>query len=66
MDRERYCVQRMTRNVRCGVKSAGLTLCQPLPVYPEERTSTDRHDWSGSCPIGDIALSIFEELERPS
>jgi hypothetical protein len=31
------------------VNRAGLTLCQPLPVYPDQRTSSDRSGWSGSC-----------------
>jgi hypothetical protein len=26
-----------------------LTLCQPLPVIPEQRTSPDRFGWSGWC-----------------
>src|SRR6476660_4607170 len=29
--------------------SAVLTLCQPLPVYPEERTSPEQSGWSVSC-----------------
>src|SRR5450631_2198147 len=28
---------------------AALTLGQPLPVYPEQRTTSDRPGWSGSC-----------------
>lgn len=31
------------------VNRVGLTLGQPLPVYPYERTSLDRPGWSGSC-----------------
>jgi hypothetical protein len=31
------------------VKSAVSTLCQPLPVYPDQRTSSDRPSWSGWC-----------------
>src|ERR1700704_1214262 len=27
----------------------GLTLYPPLPVSPEQRTSTERSGWSGSC-----------------
>jgi hypothetical protein len=27
----------------------------PLPVYPEERTSSDRLGMSGWCPVGDTA-----------
>jgi hypothetical protein len=26
-----------------------LTVGQPLPVYPDQRTSSDRRGWSGSC-----------------
>jgi hypothetical protein len=26
-----------------------LTIDQPLPIYPDQRTSSDRPDWSGSC-----------------
>src|ERR1700688_4840119 len=29
-------------------KSAGLTLCRPLRVYPEHRTSPDRSGWPSS------------------
>ena len=29
------------------VKSVVLSLCQPLPVYPHQRTSSDRCGWSG-------------------
>jgi hypothetical protein len=28
---------------------AGLTLCLPLTVYPDQRRSSDRLGWSGSC-----------------
>jgi hypothetical protein len=35
------------------VKRVGLTVGQPLPVYPEQRTSSDWPDWSVSCH-GDI------------
>src|SRR5260370_3301177 len=31
------------------VISAGLTLCRSLLVYPDQRTSSDRPKWSGSC-----------------
>jgi hypothetical protein len=31
------------------VNRVGLTLCRSLPVYPEQRTSTRRPRWSGSC-----------------
>jgi len=30
------------------VKSAGLTLCQLLLVYPDQRTSIDLPGWSGA------------------
>jgi hypothetical protein len=32
-----------------GVIRVVLTTCRPLPVYPDQRTSTDRSGWSGSC-----------------
>jgi hypothetical protein len=32
---------------RIWVKSVVLSLCQPLPVYPHQRTSSDRCGWSG-------------------
>jgi hypothetical protein len=35
------------RWIRLWVKSAVLSLCQPLPVYPHQRTSSDRCGWSG-------------------
>ena len=31
------------------VKSAIFTLGLPLPVYPRQRTLSDRTAWSGSC-----------------
>jgi hypothetical protein len=34
---------------RLWAKSYVLTLGLPLPVYPHERTSSDRPGWSGSC-----------------
>ena len=38
------------------VNRAGLTLCQPLPVFPEQRTSPDRHG-CGWCQLPDPAIS---------
>jgi hypothetical protein len=32
-----------------STKNAVLTLCQLLPVYPEQRTSSDRPGWSIQC-----------------
>jgi hypothetical protein len=32
-----------------GGERVGLTLCRSLPVYLEQRTSTDRPRWSGPC-----------------
>jgi hypothetical protein len=37
------------------VNRAGLTLCRPLPVYPDQRTSSGRPGWSGSCHIRTLA-----------
>ena len=31
------------------VKSAVLAINPPLPIYPDQRTSSDRSSWSGSC-----------------
>jgi hypothetical protein len=31
------------------VNRVGLTLCEPLPIYLEQRTSSDRPGWSGWC-----------------
>ena len=42
-----------------GVKSAGLTLGQPLPVRPYQRTSSDRLSWSGSCHLRKSCLQRF-------
>jgi hypothetical protein len=32
-----------------GVIRAGLTHCQPLPVYPDQQTSADRPGMSQTC-----------------
>src|ERR1700676_4358461 len=40
---------RATASCPRWVKSAGLTLCRSLPVYPDQRTSSDRPGWSVSC-----------------
>jgi hypothetical protein len=31
---------------------AALTLCEPLPIYPDQRTSQGRPDWSVRCDKG--------------
>lgn len=36
---------------RPWVISVGLTGHRPLPVYPDQRTSSDRAGWSGWCPL---------------
>jgi hypothetical protein len=38
-----------TAGRRLWVIRVGLPLCLPLPVCPDERTSTDRPAWSVSC-----------------
>jgi hypothetical protein len=43
------------------VKSVVLTVCQPLPVYPDQRTSTDLPGWSGSCQEETLAR-LFDQL----
>jgi hypothetical protein len=32
-----------------SAKGDVLTASRPLPVYPEQPTSSDRSSWSGSC-----------------
>jgi hypothetical protein len=43
------CVSTKTRPCPLRVKSAVLTVRNPVPVYPEERTSSDRPGRSGWC-----------------
>jgi hypothetical protein len=48
------------------VNRAVLTLNRPLPVYADERTSSDRPGWSGSCQEETHApqqtASLFDHL----
>jgi hypothetical protein len=43
---------------------AGLTLCLPLLVYPDQRTSSDRLGWSGSCQKQTKKAATFDAVWR--
>src|ERR1035437_9503756 len=45
------------------VKSAVLTLNQPLPVYPDQRTSTGRPSVSVSCHEQTFGIQYFHALQ---
>src|SRR5216684_1747742 len=45
----RYVLPKATAPHLDSTKSVVLTPCQPLPVYPYERTSLDPPSWSVSC-----------------
>ena len=47
---------------RLRVKSAVSTVCQRLPVCPEQRTSADRPRWSGSCQMRKSKLEVRVRL----
>src|ERR1700730_15510556 len=49
------------------VKSAVLGVARSLPVYPDQRTSSDRSGWSGSCqnrnwPVSSAGFSFLRNL----
>jgi hypothetical protein len=56
------------RDVSVGswVKNAVLTVILPLPVYPEQRKSSDRRSWSGWCheETSDELVGAAEQTER--
>src|ERR1700738_2700963 len=56
------------------VKSYVLTLGLPLPLYPDQRTSSDRFGWSGSCQqrtyaprqTASVAISVVDDFSARS
>ena len=46
-------------------RNTPLTQSQPLPVYPDQRTSSDRHGWSGSCPTTRLMHRSNDEAMCP-
>jgi hypothetical protein len=53
----------MQRPVR--VKSAVFASGQRLPDYPEQRTSSDRPGWSGSCQNRKWRIHVTQRKSRP-